>query len=558
MREEKFYHAAVYLRLSREDEHIDGGKMESNSIGAQRDMICSYIRKQDNMEIYDTYVDDGYSGTDFNRPELKRMMKDIEVGNVNCVLVKDLSRLGRDYIEAGRLIQKIFPAFSVRFIALTDHFDSLKADDNETDLVVPIKNFINDSYARDISNKVRSHQQIRREKGDFIGAFAVFGYQKSRENRNQLVPDEYAAHVVKKIFAWKIEGYSNLAIAELLNDFGLLSPLEYKKMRGENFQTGFPAGIQAKWSAVAVKRILTNENYIGTLVQGKEEKINYKMKKSVRKPEAEWTKAEGAHKGIISKEDFALVQELLKTDTRAERGGKKAHMYAGLLFCGDCMAPMVRRINKYRGREKVSFVCSRKNKGEGCSRHKIAEEDLNRLVLAGLRQQIALSLDSDRALKKLEQIRIPFEEAAVFEEGREELSREQEKYQELQADLYEDLKRQLITEEDYKNFREVYEKRYRKLQQAVKNQKEIIENFLESEAAEKVSLEQMKQEMQIADLDRRTLVSFVKGIFVYEDKRVYLKFRYREPFSESLGTIEEPPSGERYFLAQKSSREEAV
>ena len=145
MKAKEFYNVAIYLRLSRDDEDIDGNKAESNSISSQRDMIRSFIRKQDNMEIYDIYVDDGWSGANFDRPEFKRMMKDIEVGNVDCVIVKDLSRLGRDYIEAGRLIQKTFPAFSVRFIALTDQFDSLTADYNETSLVVPVKNFDNDS-----------------------------------------------------------------------------------------------------------------------------------------------------------------------------------------------------------------------------------------------------------------------------------------------------------------------------------------------------------------------------------------------------------------------------
>ena len=183
MEAKEYYYAAMYLRLSREEKEPESGKTESNSIRSQRDMIRSYIRKQDNMEIYDIYVDDGFSGTDFDRPEFRRMMEDIEAGNVNCVIVKDLSRLGRDYIEAGRLIQKTFPAFSVRFIALTDYFDSLTADRNETALVVPVKNFVNDSYARDISNKVRSHQKVKREKGDFIGAFTVFGYKKKREQQ---------------------------------------------------------------------------------------------------------------------------------------------------------------------------------------------------------------------------------------------------------------------------------------------------------------------------------------------------------------------------------------
>ncbi len=551
MKAKEFYNAAIYLRLSRDDEDIDGSKSESNSISSQRDMIRSFIRKQDDMEIYDIYVDDGFSGANFDRPEFKRMMKDIEAGHVDCVIVKDLSRLGRDYIEAGRLIQKTFPAFSVRFIALTDHFDSLTADYNETSLVVPVKNFVNDSYSRDISGKVRSHQKIKREKGEFIGSFTVFGYKKSEDNRNQLVPDDYAADIVKKIFAWKIEGYSNLAIAKRLDEMGILSPMEYKKLRGEKFQTSFVTEAKARWSSVAIKRILTNETYIGTLVQGKEEKVNYKVKKSVRKPEDEWVRVPKAHEAIISNEDFEIVQDLLKVDTRAVSGEKKAHIYAGLLFCGDCMEPMTRRINRYKGRETVSFICSTQNNGGSCSRHTISEEDLNFLVLTGLRQQVALFLDKSRVLEKIEQMEIHFEEVAAFDKEIQKLHSEQDKYLNLRAALYEDLKKGIITEEDFKNFREIYEKRYRELQKSISSQEETIKKLFRSGITAGINLERMKNVMQITALDRTTLISFVKRILVYEDKRVYLELRYKELFSKMLMLAD-------YALTERQNEKEAV
>ena len=551
MKAKEFYNAAIYLRLSRDDEDIDGSKSESNSISSQRDMIRSFIRKQDDMEIYDIYVDDGFSGANFDRPEFKRMMKDIEAGHVDCVIVKDLSRLGRDYIEAGRLIQKTFPAFSVRFIALTDHFDSLTADYNETSLVVPVKNFVNDSYSRDISGKVRSHQKIKREKGEFIGSFTVFGYKKSEDNRNQLVPDDYAADIVKKIFAWKIEGYSNLAIAKRLDEMGILSPMEYKKLRGEKFQTSFVTEAKARWSSVAIKRILTNETYIGTLVQGKEEKVNYKVKKSVRKPEDEWVRVPKAHEAIISNEDFEIVQDLLKVDTRAVSGEKKAHIYAGLLFCGDCMEPMTRRINRYKGRETVAFICSTQNNGGSCTRHAISEEDLNFLVLTGLRQQVALFLDKSRVLEKIEQMEIHFEEVAAFDKEIQKLHGEQDKYLNLRAALYEDLKKGIITEEDFKNFREIYEKRYRELQKSISSQEETIKKLFQSGITAGINLERMKNVMQITALDRTTLISFVKRILVYEDKRVYLELRYKELFSKMLML-------EDYVLTEQQKEKEAV
>lgn len=536
------YHVAIYLRLSRDDiatgrgADAGGGRTESNSICSQRDMICSFIKKQDSMEIYDIYADDGYSGTNFDRPEFQRMMRDVEAGNVNCVIVKDLSRLGRDYIEAGRLIQKTFPAFSVRFIALTDHFDSLTADYNERSLVVPVINFVNDSYARDISGKVRSHQKIKRENGDFIGAFAVYGYQKCKDNRNLLVPDEYAAGIVKRIFAWKIEGYSNHAIAERLDDMGVLSPMEYKKMRGERFQTGFAAGVQAKWSAVAVKRILTNENYTGTLVQGREERINYKVKKSVRKPEEEWAKVQGAHEAIISKEDFEIVQDLLQTDTRAG-GEKRPHIYAGILFCGDCMKPMIRRVNRYKGKVSVSFICPTKNRGGNCSRHRISEETLERLVLTGLRTQAASLLDQGKVPEGIERMGSSVGEAAAFEKENEKLQSERDKYLGIRAGLYEDWKRGIITEEDFRDFGEIYEKRRQELQRAITRQEETREKLLEPVAAES-NMERMENVMQITELDRLTLVSLVKRILVYEDKRVSLEFRYRERDCGCVGTDE--------------------
>ena len=223
MKAKEFYNVAVYLRLSRDDG--EAGKAESNSITSQRDIIRGYIRKQKNMEIFDFYVDDGWSGANFDRPAFKRMMEDIKAGHIDCVIVKDLSRLGRDYIESGRLIQKTFPEYEVRFIAINDNYDSLTADFNEESLVLPVKNFINDAYCRDISIKVKSQQKMKRESGQYIGAFAMYGYRKDPDDKNHLIVDRYAAGIVLSIFEWKVEGYSFEAIAEKLNGMGVLSPL---------------------------------------------------------------------------------------------------------------------------------------------------------------------------------------------------------------------------------------------------------------------------------------------------------------------------------------------
>lgn len=534
METDKFYNAAIYLRLSRDDMSSRGGvggsMAISNSISSQKDMLCAFVKKQDNMEVYDIYADDGFSGTNFDRPEFMRMMQDIVDGKVNCVIVKDLSRLGRDYIEAGRLIQKTFPAFSVRFIALTDQFDSLTADYSQMSLVVPVKNFVNDSYARDISCKVRSHQKVKRENGEFIGAFAAYGYKKSDKNRNLLVPDSYAACIVRRIFSWKISGYSANAISEMLDTMGILSPLEYKKINGDKFRTGFLTGIRAKWSAAAVKRILTNENYTGTLVQGKEERVNYKVKKSVKKPECQWAKAEDAHEAIISKEDFNLVQDLLKSDMRAIMGENKSHIYAGLLFCGDCAEPMIRRVNRYKGKETVSFICSTKNKGGACTRHNIAENELNSLILSVLKQQISLFADKSRPTGKIGNIEQVYKEEGIFRKEIERMYCEAAKYQELREGLQGDLERGIITEEDYRNFCGIFEKRSMELKRAAANQESSLKRLFGRGVIAGMDKGRTEVAADIKALDRITLVTFVKRIMVYEGRRIYLEMRYGRPF----------------------------
>ena len=215
MKEVKHFYAAMYLRLSREDSDVGTvpatgnagekdslSKAESNSIGSQRELIRSFIREQEDMELFDCYADDNYSGSNFNRPEFKRMMQDIEAGRVNCVIVKDLSRFGRDYIETGRYLDRVFPALGVRFIALTDRYDSVLADAGERNIVLPVKNFINDSYCRDISLKVKSQLAIKRKSGQCLSPFAVYGYQKSPEDKNRLVLYDYAEGIVGGIFEW--------------------------------------------------------------------------------------------------------------------------------------------------------------------------------------------------------------------------------------------------------------------------------------------------------------------------------------------------------------------
>ena len=306
--------AAAYLRLSIED----GDKAESNSIGNQRELIRDFAAERPGLHLVEEYADDGYTGTNFERPGFKRMMEDIKSGKINGIIVKDLSRLGRNYIEMGKYLEQIFPMMGIRFIAINDNYDNANTESSDSDsIVVPFKNLLNDSYCRDISIKVRSQLDMKRRKGEFIGGYAIYGYCKDERNKNRLVVDEYAADIVRSIYRRKLEGMSAQAIAEQLNSENVLAPSEYKRLCGLNYHSGFKAGTHAKWQAIQVLRILKNEIYTGTMVQGRRQKINYKIKKIRDVEESGWIRVPNMHEAIIPQKLFDTVQEVLKLDTCA-------------------------------------------------------------------------------------------------------------------------------------------------------------------------------------------------------------------------------------------------
>ena len=532
------YDAALYLRLSRDDIEDGSAKTESDSIANQRELLRSFVKSQPDIQIFDIYVDDGYSGGNFDRPEFKRMTKDIESGKVNCVIVKDLSRFGREYIEAGRWIEKIYPALNVRFISVTDQFDSNTADSSEKSFVVPVKNFLNESYCRDISGKVRSHQKIKREKGEFIGAFAPYGYRKDSENKNRLVVDAEAADVVRKIFAWKMEGFSLGAIAEKLNERQILSPKAYKKANGENYNSGFVGTDTPKWSAVQIKRILTNEVYIGNLVQGKQERISYKVKKRLNKPETEWARVKDTHPAIIKQSEFEVVQKLLQYDGRASKTAEHASFFSGFVFCGDCGTPMIRRVNRYKDREKAFYICQTKNKGGACTRHSVSEEVLKKIVLKEIQIYTALFADYERIMDELRKMRINYEQVVHYDMQIAKLQSEYSRYYGLRASLYDDLKEGLLSKEEFDEFRESYGKKCEELNRRIEKQKELVKQMFENGVSAAVQLEDWKKSLEIKELDRILLALTVDKIYIYENKRLEIHLRY-EDMIEKLKIIKQ-------------------
>ena len=361
------YDAALYLRLSKDDMAEGGAKSESNSIANQRELLRSFVKSQPDIQIFDIYVDDGYSGGNFDRPEFKRMTTDIEAGKVNCVIVKDLSRFGREYIEAGRWIEKTYPALNVRFISVTDQFDSKTADFSEKSFVVPIKNFVNESYCRDISGKVRSHQKIKREKGEFIGAFAPYGYCKDPENKNCLVIDSYAADIVRKIFSWKIDGFSLGAIAEKLTEEKVLIPSAYAKEYHPEQYNGQKYSNPNLWGMSTVRGILERQEYLGHTVLRKTVGTNFKLHKRKSTAQDEQYLFQNTHEPIISQELWDSVHRRRKRVQRASAWGSHTNRLSGYLYCADCgrRLTLQTHYSKRDGSVQYSYRCGGSCLSEG-------------------------------------------------------------------------------------------------------------------------------------------------------------------------------------------------
>lgn len=532
----KIYRAAIYVRLSKEDGDVaDAGKKESNSISNQKSLIRDFLKDKEDIEIVSERVDDGYSGSNFERPQFQLMMDDIKKGIVDCVVVKDLSRFGREYIDSGKYIERIFPALGVRFIAINDHIDSL--NDGRDDIVVPFKNLMNDAYCRDISIKIRSHLEVKRKNGDYIGAFTPYGYLKDENDKNRLIPDTYAAGIVKEIFRMKIGGMSQSAIAAYLNDHGVLSPMEYKHSLGIRIQDNFKTHEQAEWSAMSVRRILENEVYLGTLVQGKHTTPNHKVKKLIDKPKEEWIRIERNHTPIIGERDFLLVQKLLGMDTRTSPYEKEVYVLSGLVICGDCGAPMIKRDVPAGGKVYSYYICSRNNATKKCGTHRIPREKLESLVLQILQVHIANILDMKRILEYINVV--PFQELDIKElEARKDV-KEQEivRCKEMRNLLYEDLKDGIVSKEDYAELYEGYNEKRRRAEEEIRSIQHEIKDILESKTEKYQWLDYFADHRNIEHLTRTVAVELIDCVKVYDKKHIEVVFHFDDCYKSMLKQI---------------------
>jgi len=346
---EKTYAAAVYIRLSK------ASADKSNSIESQKQTVYSFLKNYPDIQVIEEKTDDGFSGTTFDRPAFAELLNDIKNRKINCVIVKDLSRFGRNYIECGRYIQRIFPFFGIRFIAVCDNFDSSNEKNPADFFLLPFRNLINDAYSRDISLKMRSSISARQKLGFYTGSFPPYGYIKKPDEKAFAI-DEKAADTVRYIFSMRIKGISAQNIAGYLNSQNIPSPAEYKKQYCK-YSTPFDKNSKAFWSSGAVLRILQNNVYTGVLQQGKEKKLSFKSKKRILVNHEAWICTQNAHPPIIPGYIFFAVSDMLLKDSRTSPNTNRLYTLSGLLCCGRCGRLMVRKSVVSNGKNYSYYIC---------------------------------------------------------------------------------------------------------------------------------------------------------------------------------------------------------
>lgn len=507
----------VYRRRSFDEK----GEEESNSVVNQKKLIDDYLVDKNDIIIYKDYVDDGYTGTDFNRPAYKRMLNDIKKKKINGIIVKDLSRLGRNYIEVGNFIDEIVPEYGLRFISVNDNVDSFKNPNVMDSLEIPFKNLMNESYSKDSSKKMRSSLKASKKSGNFIGKTAPFGYLKDPEDVHKLIVDKDAANIIKRIFDLALKGKSKQEIVEELTNNNILTPSVYLKEK-HNIKV---SRISHKWNTKMIDTILQNKTYIGSLVQCKRTRISHKTHNMVRVAEDEWVISNERHNAIIKEEVFNQVQDILyNRNVRVNKKGK-FYKYTGFLKCSECGGNLYRLTKIKHKKEKVFYYCSTYINTKQCNKHYIQEKELDEIVLKTLNQHIELICDISAKIEDT----ISFSKAEYNSELKKikinEINKELEKNHKLLDELKKDYKCDFISENDYDEFKQkyLYEINKLNLEKEDLNKSKINSYNLDW-------INQFKKIGKIEVVDRNIVDSCIENIIVNDEKGVEIIFRYNDQY----------------------------
>ena len=523
------FKAGLYARLSHEkEENIERGTIET-----QMELMKNYVKDHEDIVIEEEYYDASFTGTNFERPDFKRMLEDAKTGRINCIIVKDLSRLGRNYVEMGNYIERVFPFLNVRFIAVTDDFDSFRPG---TDLMIPLKNIVNEFYAKDISKKVSTAHRRKWTTDEYMCGFAPYGYLKSKTEKNRIVVDEATAGNVRLIYKLFLDGKGYTPIAKYLNEQGIMSPLMYLKSLGyqQNVRTN---GV---WTKTTVKSILTNQAYIGSAVHGKVVIEKYNNIPLHAPDPSEWVVFENTHEPLIDKKTFEKAHERVKEISDAyfakeftKHPPNEMNLLKGKIVCGDCGKGM--RLSPRTTKSYVYF-CGTFSDGinPACSRHKIDQEEVNKAVFAQISNHMRCCIDALKVIRELNARSSGLKKYDVYEKAITRQRRELEKVNRKFSELYGDYSEHLINESEYLTLKQQYLLKSEALKKEIDNllvsQNLYSKNYKIDEDWENL----INKYLKCRKLNKELADAFVDKVQVFEDGRISVNLVYDDCLEELL------------------------
>ena len=521
----KSFRVGLYIRLSRED----GDKEESSSVTNQREILKRYVSEQENFFIVKEYVDDGYTGTNFDRPKFKEMIEDIEAGIIDTVITKDLSRLGRERLGVGYYTEIYFPEHNVRYISLLDNIDTY-IDSGMNDMA-PFKGVINDMYVRDISKKIRSSLIERKKAGNFLGVTAPYGYQKDPNNKFHLIINEKEAEVVKRVFRLYLEGNGLTRIAQILTKDGIPVPGESRDI-GKTRKTA----LYSSWKQTTIRRILDNRVYLGELVQFKRRKINYKSKRRITVPEEERYICRGTHEAIIDEESFNAVQNILKKN-KSFKGTKHDYLFKGLLFCSECGARLNVTYSNYAlkryGEYRYTTICYSYSRlySDICTRHSNSIPELEEVLIKHIKEVCSRYINENLQdeLISMAKKQKQFELKQITNEKK--LETLEQKISDIGLyikNLYIDTVKGVVSENDYISLVSDFTKDRDNL---IKEKEELITimNNQKPQIDETAKIEKLAKEfISLEKPTKQLLNDLIEKITISENKEINIYFKFNE------------------------------
>lgn len=540
MKKQQHYKAALYCRLSVDDGNFGG----SVSIETQKILLEQYC-KDHKITDYKFYCDDGCSGTNFDRPSFKKMLSDIDEGKINLVIVKDLSRFGRNYVEAGMYVQR-FTDSNIRFIAADDNYDSLV---NSDDLLFPIKNVVNEMYARDVSKKTKAAKKAKARDGQFIGSKAPFGYKIGPNDRHHLIVDEPAAQVVKRIFRLASEGVGYNKMAKIFREEKVLTPIAYFNLNNPDYFKSDYWRKEFDWHVTSIRAILNNEVYLGKLVYGKQRNKSMKSKEKVRNPKEDWIVVENCHEPIITQELWDTVHKILNAKHRPAKAGE-VQMFAGLLYCSDCghcltYSQKQRKDGSYHG--AYSCWMYKTHGKEYCASHYITFDTIYELVLIDIQRNLFQYRKNTDKFKSILSRKYQSDSQKQAEQITLEYEQKQKRCEELDkiiSRLYEDNVLGRIGDERYESMSQSYELEQVEIKKALPILKSKIDELKRQSDCADNFINVIKKYTIIDKLDAAILNELIDKIVVHhkeqaEDGRTFQQIEIYYRFVGKLGTENE-------------------